>query len=138
MFRRIFPGSPVKRVVALVVILGAAVESFGAQNVYTIFTFKNGQRLGARVVKPIELRNAAVGMTTAFREAKPSYAVLLDVAKSMTAKDRCFNLFSSRIALASASSGLLDVSANAEEFLKNSVASIEEVNGQTQVACEMR
>jgi len=89
------------------------------------------------VVKAVELRNAAIAMTNEFRDLTPSYDLLVSVAKDMTAKDRCFNLYSSRAALASVEGGMLDASANAEEFLKNSIASIEEVNSQSQVMCEM-
>jgi len=108
-----------------------------ASPAYTISTFKNGQPIGARVVKAVELRNAAIAMTNEFRDLTPSYDLLVSVAKDMTAKDRCFNLYSSRAALASVEGGMLDASANAEEFLKNSIASIEEVNSQSQVMCEM-
>ena len=121
-----------------VLVLCVAVPTMAASTNYTISTFKNGQPIATREVKAVELRNAAAAMITAFQDRAPNYAQLVSVAKGMTAKDRCFNLYSSRAALASVKGGILDASANAEEFLKNSIVSIEEVNGQTQVACEMR
>ena len=121
-----------------VLVLCVAVPTMAASTNYTISTFKNGQPIATREVKAVELRNAAAAMITAFQDRAPSYAQLVSVAKGMTAKDRCFNLYGSRAALASVKGGILDASANAEEFLKNSIVSIEEVNGQTQVACEMR
>ena len=105
---------------------------------YSILTFKNSQQIGIRKVKPVELKNAAIGLSSAFKEQSPTYDVLVNVAKGMTAKDRCFNLFSSRVALASIEAGQLDASQYAEDFLKNSIASIELVNDQTQVKCEMK
>ena len=89
------------------------------------------------MVNLIELRIAAIALTNEFRDLTPSYDLLVSVAKDMTAKDRCFNLYGSRAALAFIEGGILDASANAEEFLKNSIASIEEVNSQSQVMCEM-
>lgn len=121
-----------------VLVLCVAVPTMAASTNYTISTFKNGQSIATRQVKAVELRNAAAAMITAFQDRAPNYAQLVSVAKGMTAKDRCFNLYSSRAVLASVKGGILDASANAEEFLKNSIVSIEEVNGQTQVACEMR
>ena len=113
-------------------------NAFSASPAFTVFTFKNGQKIGARIVKGEELRNAAFTLVSAFQEQVPSYQQLISVAKSMTAKDRCFNLYSSRFALASIESGNLDGSANSEEFLKNSIASIESVNSETRVTCEAR
>lgn len=104
----------------------------------SILTYKNGLQIGKRDVYPVELRNAAVLLTSTFKEQLPSYGRLVSVAEGMSAKDRCFNLFSSRAALASVQSGMLDASANAESFLKNSIASIEEVNTRTQVTCKMQ
>ena len=113
--------------------------AFAAQPDYNaILTFKHGQQIGVRNVYPAELRNAAVALTSAFNDQPPTYARLLSVAESMSAKDRCFNLFSSRIALASVEGGLLDASANAENFLKNSISTIEDVNSRTQVTCKMK
>lgn len=112
-------------------------QTMAASPAYTISTFKNGQPIGVRVVNLIELRIAAIALTNEFRDLAPSYDRLVSVAKDMTAKDRCFNLYSSRAALAFVEGGILDASANAEEFLKNSIASIEEVNSQSQVMCEM-
>jgi len=105
---------------------------------YIIFTFKNDQPIGSRQVKPVELKNAAIALSSAFKEQTPTYEVLVNVAKGMTAKDRCFNLYSSRVALASIEAGILDASQYAEDFLKNSINSIESVNDQTQVKCEMK
>ena len=113
--------------------------AFSAQPEYnTILTLKNGQQIGARNVYPAELRNAAIALTSAFNDQPPSYARLLSVAESMSAKDRCFNLFSSRFAFASIDGGLLDASANTENFLKNSIKTIEDVNSRTQVTCKMK
>ena len=112
-------------------------QAMAEQNSYTIYTFKNGMRLGTRIVTVMELRESAVYLTTRFQEQTPSHDRLATVAKSLTAKDRCFNLYSSRSALAAVQAGMLDASPNAEDFLKNSVESIEEVNRQTQVTCEM-
>ena len=113
--------------------------AFAAQPEYnTILTFKNGQQIGVRNVYSAELRNAAVALTSAFNDQPPTYARLLSVAESMSAKDRCFNLFSSRIALSSVESGRLDASANAENFLKNSISTIDDVNSRTQVTCKMK
>lgn len=123
--------------VTLLVLCAAAPQSMAASPDYTIVTFKNGRPIATREVYAMELRNAAVALTSRFREQTISYSRLLSVAKSMTAKNRCFNLYSVRTALASVEGGLLDASANAEEFLKNSIASIEEVNSQSQVTCEM-
>ena len=109
-----------------------------ASTAYTISTFKNGQPIGTREVSAVDLRNAAKHLTSAFQEQMPSYERLISVAKGMTAIDRCFNLFSSRVALASVKAGMLDASANAEGFLENSITSIEKVNSQTLVTCEMR
>ncbi|WP_227105137.1 hypothetical protein [Chromobacterium rhizoryzae] len=123
---------------AALILSALVVQAMAAPTVYTISTFKNGQLVGARKVKPSELRNAAIAMTSAFQEQTPSYDQLVSVAQGMTAKDRCFNLYSSRAALASVQAGMLDASPNAEQFLKNSIASIEEMNSQTQVTCKMR
>lgn len=109
-----------------------------AAPVYTILTLKNGQQISKRVVNSAELHNAAIELTIAFQARSPDYSILLGVAKGMTAKDRCFNLYSSRTALASVQGGILDASANSEEFLRRSIKSIEEVNNQTQVTCEMK
>jgi|JI10StandDraft_1071094.scaffolds.fasta_scaffold1042309_2 hypothetical protein len=109
-----------------------------ASPVYTVLTFKNNQKIGKRAVSAAELHHAASELVIAFQENPPTYEVLIEVAKSMTAKDRCFNLYSSRITLASVQSGLVDASANAEEFLVNSIRSIGEVNDQTQVTCDMK
>ena len=116
----------------------AATQAVAASTVYTISTFKSGQPIGTRKIKAAELRNAAIAMTSTFQEKTPSYELLVSVAKGMTAKDRCLNLYSSRVAMASIEAGMLDTSQNAEEFLKNSISSIEAVNSQTQVTCEMR
>jgi hypothetical protein len=105
---------------------------------FTISTFKSGQKIGVRKVKPQELRNAATTLVTVFQNQTPSYSRLIDVAKGMTARDRCFNLYGSRVALASVKSGKLDSSANAEEFLANSISTIEAVNTETQVTCKMQ
>ena len=113
-------------------------ETEAAPPTYTIATFKNGQPIATRDVEPIELRHAAIALTTAFKDQTPSYALLVSAAKDMTAKDRCFNLYSSRAAMTSVVSGMLDASSNAKEFLKNSIASIEKVNNQTQITCELR
>ena len=105
----------------------------------TISTFKNGQPLGMRKTEAAELRNAAIMLAGVFQESTtPSYERLVTVAKGMTAKDRCFNLFSSRVAIASIEAGMLDASQNAEVFLKSSISSLEAINSQTQVTCEMR
>lgn len=114
------------------------LQAVSAPVEYTIFTFKNGQQIGARKVKPVELRNAAIAITDAFQERIPPYEHMVKVAKGMTAKDRCFNLFSSKIALTSIEAGKLDASQYAQDFLSGSVSSIESVNSQTQVTCEMR
>jgi hypothetical protein len=105
---------------------------------YTIFTLKNGQQIGKRIVHVAELRDAATALIAAFQERTPDYSLLVSVAKGMNAKDRCFNLYSSRTALASVQGGIQDASANSEEFLNNSIRSIEEVNNQTQVTCDMK
>lgn len=123
---------------AVLVLCAATTQTMAASTAYTISTFKNGQPIGTRKVNAVELRNAAIAMTSAFKDKIPSYDLLVSVAKGMTAKDRCFNLYSSRVALASVEGGILDASANAEGFLKNSIVSIEEVNSKTQVTCEMR
>lgn len=123
---------------AAFVLCVATTQTMAASTAYTISTFKNGQPIGTRKVNVVELRNAAIALTSVFQDRIPSYDQLVSTAKSMTAKDRCFNLYSSRVALASVEGGILDASANAEEFLKNSIISIGEVNGQTQVTCEMR
>lgn len=123
---------------AAVVLCAATTQTMAASTAYTISTFKNSQPIGTRKVNAVELRNAAIAMTSAFQDQIPSYDLLVSVAKGMTAKDRCFNLYSLRVALASVEGGILDTSANAEEFLKNSIVSIEEVNSKTQVTCEMR
>lgn len=112
-------------------------QAMAEPNSFTIYTFKSGMRLGTRIVTVMELRESAVYLTTRFQDQAPNYDRLVTVAKSMTAKDRCFNLYSSRTTLAAVLAGMLDASPNAEDFLKNSVASIEEVNYQTQVTCEM-
>lgn len=123
---------------SIAVLCAAATQTTAASTAYTISTFKNGQPIGTRKVNTVELRNAATALTSVFQEQIPSYDRLVSVARGMTAKDRCFNLYSSRTALASVEAGMLDASANAEGFLKNSITSIEEVNNQTQVTCEMR
>jgi hypothetical protein len=123
---------------AVLVLCAATAQTMAASTAYTISTFKNGQPIGTRKVNAVELRNAAVALTSTFQDQIPSYDLLVSVAKGMTAKDRCFNLYSSRAALASVEGGMLDTSANAEGFLKNSIVSIEEVNSKTQVTCEMR
>lgn len=106
-----------------------------AQEVSSITTSKNGQVIGVRKVTGDELRNSAVVLSTAFQERAPTYEHLLNVAKGMNAKDRCFNLFSSKVTLASIAAGKLDASQNAEAFLKGSISSLEAVNSQTQVKC---
>ncbi len=116
----------------------ATTQTMAAPTTHTIATFMNGQPIGTRVVKSVELRNAAIAMTNAFKNQTPSYVILESVAKGMTAKDRCFNLYSSRFALASVEVGMLDSSANAKEFLENSIASLQAVNSLSQVTCEMR
>lgn len=116
----------------------SASQATASPPTYTIVTLKNGQEIGTRNIAAIELRNATSALVEAFQEQPPSYAVLLSIAKGMTAKTRCFNLYGSRIALASIESGKIDASANAEEFLKGSITSIEQVNAQTQITCEMR
>lgn len=136
-----FNGEIMQRLILLstvLVLCAATTQTMAASTAYSISTFKNGQPIGARKVTTVELRNAAIALTGVFQEQMPSYDRLVSVAKGMTAKDRCFNLYSSRAALASVEAGMLDASANAEGFLKNSITSIEEVNGQTQVTCEMR
>ncbi len=105
---------------------------------YIISTFKNGQPIGTRKTEAAELRNAAIGLAGAFQDKAPSYERLVSVAKGMTAKDRCFNLLSGKVAIASIEASKLDASQNAEVFLKNSIASLEAVNSQTHVTCEMR
>lgn len=105
---------------------------------YTISTFKNGQRIGTRKTEAAELRNAATALTSAFQEHTPSYDRLVSVAKGMTARDRCFNLYSSRVALASIEAGMLDASQNAKTFFQDSISSIEAENSQTQITCNMR
>lgn len=116
-----------------------ATHSVAAPSIsYVISTFKNGQLIGTRKVNIVELRNAASTLSSAFQNEPPEYEQLLAVAKAMTAQDRCFNLYASRTALASVEAGIFDASANSEEFLKNSIASIEEINSYTQVTCAMR
>lgn len=105
---------------------------------YTISTFKNDQIIGTRKVNEVELLSMAIGFTSEFKAQTSSYDLHLRVAKGMTAKERCFNLYTSRVALASVEAGVLDASANAERFIRNFITSIEEVNTQTQVVCEMR
>lgn len=122
---------------AVFVLCAATTQSMAATG-YTISTFKNGQQIGTRKVNAVELRNATIAMTSAFQDRLPSYDLLVNVAKGMTAKDRCFNLYSSKVALASVEGGMLDASANAEGFLKSSIDSIGEVNSLTQVTCELR
>lgn len=130
--RRLIPLSVV------LVLCATAAQTMAASTAFTISTFKNGQPIGTRKVTAAELRNAAIALTSVFQEQMPSYDRLVSVAKGMTAKDRCFNLYGSRVALASVEAGMLDASANAEGFLKYSIKSIEEINSQTQVTCEMR
>ena len=130
--------SLILRALATLLILIASNQANAQPDSYTIYTFKNGMRLGTRIVTVVELRESAAFLTTRFQDQSPSYLRLVTVAKSMTAKDRCFNLYSSRSTLAAVQAGMLDASPNAEEFLKNSAASIDEVNRQTQVTCEMR
>lgn len=105
---------------------------------YTIVTFKNGHEIGKRTVRIVDLHNAARALISAFNDRTPDFGLLVGVAKSMPAKDRCFNLFSSRVALASVQAGIFDTSANSEDFLNKSIRSIEEVNSQTQVTCDMK
>ncbi len=97
---------------------------------FIISTFKNGQPMGTRKTEAAEFRNAAIGLVSTFQDKTPSYERLVSVAKSMAAKDRCFNLLSSKFAIASVEAGIVDASQNAEMFLKNSVASLEAVNSQ--------
>lgn len=115
-----------------------AQQVIAAPQDYAIYTFKNEQLLGTRKVKLSEMRDGAIALTSTFKDKSPSYQVLLDVAKGMTAKDRCFNLFVSRVAIASIEAGKLDASQYAEEFFGNSIESIEAVNTATQVRCEMK
>ena len=122
---------------SVLVLCSAATQTMAASTAYTISTFKNGQPIGTSKVNAAELRNAAIALTSVFQEQMPSYDKLVSVAKGMTAKDRCYNLYSSRAALASVEAGMLDASAIAEEFLKYSIKSIEDINSQTQVTCEM-
>lgn len=113
------------------------LEATAAQVTTTISTLKNGQLIGTRKVNDSEFRNAAISLSQAFKEQTPSYEILLDVAKSMTAKDRCFNLYSSRFAIASIEAGKIDASQNAEDFLKKSISSIDAINSITNVNCEI-
>lgn len=106
---------------------------------YVISTFKNGKQVGARKVNVGEIHAAASALNAAFQnESAPQYEQLFAVTKTMTAKERCFNLYASRSALASIETGIFDASANAEEFLNNSIRTIEDVNIQTQVTCQMK
>jgi hypothetical protein len=125
-------------VVLVLCAIASRTMAASSANYYTISTFKNGQAIGVREVNPDELRNASIALVSHFKDRIPSYGQLVSVANGMTAKERCFNLYSSRVALGSIESGMLDASANAEEFLKNSIVSIEEVNSKTQVMCEMK
>lgn len=118
--------------------LAQAANPRTEMSTYTIVTLKSGQSIGTRKTEAAELRNAAIALTEAFPENVPGYENLLSVAKGMTAKDRCFNLFSSRVAMALIEADMLDASQNAEAFLKNSISSLEAVNSQTEITCEMR
>lgn len=104
----------------------------------SISTYKNGQLIGVRPVMNSELRDAATALSLVFRDKAPSYDHLVNVAEGMTAKNRCFNLYSSRFALASIEAGKLDASSSTRVFLKDSISSFEAVNSRTQVKCEMR
>ncbi len=104
----------------------------------TISTFKNGQVIGIRATTTEEVRAAATAMATAFEKDPPNRAALLGAAKAMTAKARCFNLYMGRVAMASIQAGKIDASANSEAFLQDSIATLSEVNDQTQVKCEMK
>ena len=110
----------------------------GASSTYTIATFKNIRPIGIRSVEAVEIRNAIILLINEFQDITPSYGQLITVAEVMSAKENCFNLYMSIIALASVEGGILDASTNAKEVLKNSIASIKEVNSQNQVTCEMR
>lgn len=110
----------------------------GASSTYTIATFKNNSPIGIRSVEAVEIHDTVIYFINEFREITPSYGLLISVAEAMSAKENCFNLYMTKIALASVEVGILDASTNAKEVLKNSIASIKEVNSKNQVTCEMR
>ena len=104
---------------------------------YIISILKNGQEIGTRKTEATELHNAAIALASVFREKASSYERLVAAAKGMTAKDRCFNLFSSKVAMASIEAGMLEASQNAQMFFKISISALDAVNNKTQVTCEM-
>ena len=109
-----------------------------APDSYSISTLKNGQQIGLRKVSSVEMRQSSSALANAFQEKRPSYDEMLDVAASMTAKDRCFNLFSAKLAVGAVEAGKIDVSATAESFLKDTIATIDQINKQTNVSCEIK
>lgn len=115
----------------------AHLSAESAPSFYTIKTYKNGIAISARKVTVAELRSASHAMIDAFKDSSPSYDFLVNIANSMNAKERCFNLFGARTALATIETGIIDASKNSEESLKKSIASFEEVNGNTNVSCTM-
>jgi hypothetical protein len=125
------------RFLPVVLCLCASSAALAASG-YTISTFKNGQLVGARKVSNEELRAAATGMASAFQQASPSHDQLLAAARSLTAKERCFNLYGGRLAAASVEAGKIDTSVDAEAVLQDSIATLTEINNQTHVTCDMK
>ena len=107
-------------------------------DIYIISTFKSGQAIDVRRADVAQLRDAAFAMTNALQKNTPSREQLLNAAKATPEKDRCFNLHSSMVALASIDAGTLDALQKTRELLRNSISSIEAVNSEAKINCEMR
>lgn len=105
---------------------------------YMVETFRGGQLVHQRPTSRVEFQNSAKALIQFSSDRTVSHVQQVDMARALDARSRCFNLYATRMAAGGVALGKIDANANAEDFLKESAATLEDVNKKTGVSCGLR